>query len=90
MLYCIVLHDLKSDECDGLFHHRQSPPYASQAAAGSMGTVNDVFERESARPLYGIARGELTRALLLQIQHLKVLLEEQARTLPHKQYNSIP
>jgi len=50
---------------------------AQQAAGGSMETVNLVFERESRRPLNGLLRGELPRTLLLQIQHLKVLLEEQ-------------
>jgi len=50
---------------------------AVQAAAGSMEVINTVFEAEARRPLNGLLRGQLPRAMLLQIQHLKVLLEEQ-------------
>ena len=44
---------------------------AVQAAAGSMEVINTVFEAEARRPLNGLLRGQLPRAMLLQIQHLK-------------------
>ena len=48
-----------------------------KAAVGSMEPVSQVWEEQMRSPLNGLLRGELARAMLLQVEHLRLLLEEQ-------------
>jgi len=66
--------------------HKESEPAAREAAmaaaaAGSMNDVTSVFEDGVRAPISNMMRGELLRAMLLQVQQLKLLMEEQVAAI---------